>query len=98
MGGEEIMSFVFATCEPIRALAFINKMYPRYDDLTKDDVPLLYSLISKDILRVQDPDFHQPCQIIEGNKYSKEFDEEISDAIKEFQGKLKKTETQEVNV
>lgn len=81
------MGIVFATCDTQRALGFINKMYPDHKDLTKKDIPLLYSLISRDILRVQDPDFHQPCQIIGGNKYKDE-DAEIKTAIAELMAKL----------
>jgi hypothetical protein len=82
------MGFCFATCECPRALGFINKMYPNHKDLVKEDIPLLYELIQQDVLRVQDPDFHQPCQIIAGNKYSKEYDQQIQGAIKELQSKL----------
>lgn len=84
------MSFCFATCIPQTALIFINKMYPKHEDLTKEDIPLLYDLIKQDILRVQDPDYHQPCQIIAGREYKKEYDNEIAEAIKEFQNALEK--------
>lgn len=83
---------VFATCEPKRALSFINYMYPDYQDFTKDDIPILYDLISKDILRVQDPEFHQPCQIIAGNKYNSEYDNDISEAIDELKSNLRKVD------
>jgi len=82
------VGFCFATCDINRALVFINKMYPSYKDLTKEDVPLLSGLIEKDVLRVQDPNFHQPCQIIAGNQYSKEYDAEINKAIEEFLASL----------
>ena len=82
------MGFMFATCEPQRALKFINKMYPSKKDLTKKDVPLLYDLIHRDILRVQDPAFHQPCQITTGNKYSKDCKDEVDRAIAEFQAAI----------
>lgn len=81
------MDIVFATCLPQMALEFINKMYPNRKDLIKEDIPLLYGLISKDVLRVQDPDFHQPCQIIAGNNY-KGNEVEVQQAVTEFQAKI----------
>ncbi len=82
------MGFVFATCEPKRALEFINREHPESRDLTKEDIPLLYDLISRDILRVLDPDFHKPSQIIAGNNYSEDYSNEITDAINEMISKL----------
>lgn len=82
------MGFIFATCEPVRALQFINRMYPDRKDLTAKDIPLLYALIKRDVLRVQDPDFHQPCQIVVGNNYTQNHKTEISMAIDEFIVKL----------
>ena len=56
----------FATCEPKRALGFIQRFY----DVTAEDIPTLMDLIKQDKLRVLDPDFHSPCQIIMGKKGS----------------------------
>lgn len=79
------MGIVFATCEVNRGIEFINKMYPSKEDLTKEDIPLLCNLLSKDILRVQDPNFHQPCQVILGNKGDTERDMiEINKAIEQL--------------
>ena len=79
------MSIVFATRHLPSAINFINQMYPDRDDITADDVPLLSELIKQDVLRVQDPDFHRPCQIIAGNNYDKaKHSDSIADAIKEF--------------
>ena len=79
---------VFATCEIDRALSFINKIYSNHEDLTEDDVPHLAALINKDIIRVQDPDFHSPCQIIAGKQYNKRFDASIIQALEQFQEAL----------
>lgn len=78
------MNLQFATCVPETALEFINKMYPNNEDLTKDEIPELIDLIKRDILRVQDPNFHQPCQIVAGKKYQSSDDEEIGIAIDKF--------------
>ena len=86
------MGFVFATCNPERALYFINKMYPEQRDLVKEDISLLYDLIKKDVLRVQDPNFHQPCSIIAGENYKEDYDNKISEAIDEFVKKIKEEE------
>lgn len=78
------MGFMFATCDKKRALGFINSMYPELDIIVEDDIPLLMDLIGRDILRVQDPDFHKPSQIVSGNNYSAEYDAEIQEAIEEL--------------
>jgi hypothetical protein len=81
---------VFATCEVNTGLMFINKMYPSCDDLTKEDIPLLCDLLKDDILRVENPDFHQPCQIILGNNGNIERDQKrINEAVKQFMSHLK---------
>ena len=77
------MGFYFASCQPNMALGFIRKMYPS-KKISWDDMPLLKVLIGEDILRVQDPDFHQPCQIIAGNKYQPERKQEVDAAVQEF--------------
>jgi hypothetical protein len=82
----------FATCEVNRGLEFINKMYPSKADLTKDDVPLICELLSRDILRVQDPDFHQPCQVVAGTKYDQSRDtEEVNAAVQQLKNHPKIT-------
>lgn len=76
--------FTFATCEVNQGMTFINKMYPSKVDLTRSDIPLLCDLLHRDILRVQDPDFHQPCQIIAGTNYQESHTDEINDAINQL--------------
>jgi len=75
------VSLQFATCVPKTALEFINQMHPNNEDLTKDEIPELIDLIRRDILRVQDPNFHNPCQIVAGKKYQSSDDDEIGIAI-----------------
>ena len=77
------MGFYFASCQPEFALRFIQKMYPD-KTITWDDIPLLAALVSRDVLRVQDPDFHQPCQIVTSTKYKPEHKQEVDDALTEF--------------
>lgn len=82
------MSIIFATCDVKKAMGFINKMYPSHKDLIEEDIPQLVKLINRDVVRVQDPDFHQPCQIIEGRNYTKEYSVDIFDAISELKNAL----------
>lgn len=77
----------FATCDLNRAVEFIQKNYPS-KEVTKEKFPLLAHLIQKDILRVQDPDFHKPCQIIAGNSYSSAHDAVIESAMTEFKANV----------
>lgn len=64
------------------ARGFIQKMYP---SRKVDDAKLgkLIDLVNRDVLRVQDPDFHKPCGIIAGQNYESGKDE-VSAAIDEF--------------
>lgn len=71
------MTFVFATCDPIRALGFIQRLYPSLT-ITKEDIPLILDLVSRDILRIPDPMMHGSRVTIQGgNNYSPKYDEEI---------------------
>lgn len=74
------MGFMFATCDVDRAFAFINKTYPDRVDFTTEDLPLLADLIQKDVLRVQDPDFHKPAQIVLGKQADMDRDKDAIDA------------------
>jgi hypothetical protein len=82
------MSFSFATCEVPRAVQFIQKMYPS-KEVTAEKMPLLLDLIRQDILRVQDPDFHRPCQIIAGNNYDNaKHGAAVNAALSEFKANI----------
>jgi len=83
--GWDNMSIVFATCNLNMAIGFIDKMYPDRADITASDIQLLSKLIKEDVLRVQDPDFHRPCQIVGDNKYDEAtHSKDIEKALKEF--------------
>ena len=75
------MTFAFATCDVRRAMEFIKYFYPSID---KENIPKLTELIRGDVLRVMDPQFHDPCQIIRGNAYDSKHDSEIIAAIQEL--------------
>lgn len=77
------MAFQFASCqwEPY-AKSFLQKMYPS-KSIDEDKIPLLVGLIKRDVLRVQDPMMHQPCQIVAGENYLSGKDE-VDAAIDEF--------------
>lgn len=77
------MNIQFATCDWNRAKEFIGKMYPN-KTLDESKIEELISLIKKDILRVEDPDFHKPCRITQGKKYEEKYDKEIKTAISNF--------------
>lgn len=62
------MSFQFATCDRNFALLFLQSEYPtKLVDATT--VGPLLDLIGADLIRVQDPKYHQPCQIVPGKKW-----------------------------
>jgi hypothetical protein len=86
------MGIVFATCNISNAIRFINSNYPDKKDLTQEDIPKLTNLIKDDVLRVQDPMMHNPCQIILGKKYIKKHDDAITEAIEELEKRLKESE------
>lgn len=71
-------SFMFATCERKRALEFIQKMHPKAElhDTSESAGPLL-DLVAADLIRVQDPNFHQPCQIVPGKNWDESRRDEV---------------------
>jgi len=75
--------FYFATCNTSSAFRFLQQMYPK-KALRSESFPKLMDLIKRDIVRVEDPNFHQPCQIIGGDNYKEEYKQEIDAAIAEF--------------
>lgn len=80
------MSFSFSTCDSNRALDFLKKLYPsKTDKCSWELMPKLKILIDGDILRVDDPDFHQPATIRPGKRYDSSYEADISNAIKELQ-------------
>jgi hypothetical protein len=74
----------FASCQwnPY-AKSFIQQMYPSIT-IEDDKIPLLIDLINRDVLRVQDPNFHSPCQIVAGTNYQDSLTTEVHEAIEEF--------------
>jgi len=75
----------FATCQwnPY-GKQFLQQLYPsiKIEDLM---VQKLIELMNQDILRIEDPNYHQPCQIIQGEKYKPEHNELVQEAMEEFQ-------------
>ena len=75
----------FASCQwTPYARSFIVALYPStiIDD---EKIPKLIELIGEDVLRVQDPAMHQPCQIVAGKNYTDDRMTEINTAIAELQ-------------
>jgi hypothetical protein len=58
-------------------------MYPSVD-IKEELIPKLVELIKGDVLRVQDPKMHSPCQIIAGNNYKDSDKDRVDEAIAEF--------------
>lgn len=61
---------MFATCERHRALEFLQKQEPELNltDSPESAGPLL-DLVQADLIRVQDPAYHNPCQVVPGNNW-----------------------------
>lgn len=86
-------AFMFATCDRRMALGFLQKQYPlRVVEDTPESAGPILDLIAADIIRVQDPDFHQPCQIVPGKAYDESRASEILSACQEFHDRACKTE------
>lgn len=56
---------MFATCDRRMALGFLQQAYPTcvIEDSADSAGPLL-DLVEADVIRVQDPNFHQPTEIV----------------------------------
>jgi len=77
--------FMFATCYRHMALRFLKQVYPNYvvEDAPESAGPLL-DLVEKDIVRVQDPSYHRPAQIVPGTHWSEQNREAIVAICREF--------------
>ena len=87
------MGFQFATCNREMALRHLQKAYPKRtltDELVKDILPW----IMNDIVRIQDPDFHFPPQVVAGKnwKEDKETRNKIESDFKTFHETITKNE------
>lgn len=80
------MVFASCQCNP-SAKSFIEKMYPS-QKIEDEKIPKLIKLINEDVLRVQDPAFHQPCQIIAGSKYTNDKKAEVEESLEEFKREI----------
>ncbi len=83
--------FMFATCNKQMALRHLRLAYPGYE-ITEEDVIKIMPYIEKDIVRIQDPEFHSPPQVVAGSNWveDEEKRKQISKDFKEFQDSLKK--------
>lgn len=74
--------FMFATCDRRFALGFLRHEYPTRDlQDTPESIGPLLDLVSEDLIRVQDPAYHQPCQIVQGQQYDSSRHAEIMETI-----------------
>jgi hypothetical protein len=79
------MGFEFATCNKEMALRHLQKAYPKRrltEELIKDILPW----IMKDIVRIQDPDFHFPPHVVPGKNWKEdaEMRKKIGEDFKKF--------------
>lgn len=81
------MAFQFATCDPSMALRFLRQIYPG-KEVSETTIPKLMNLVKQDVLRIQDPDFHKPAQVVAGNSYVDSMRSEVNEAIEEFKVKV----------
>lgn len=83
------MGFSFATCEKNMAMRHLRLAYPNHI-ITEESVKDIMPWIIKDIVRIQDPEFHQPCQVIAGKNWSedKETRAKIENDFKRFHENL----------
>jgi len=74
----------FATCQwsPWGEL-FLAKSYPHLN-INFERLDKLKSLLDQDILRIQNPDFHNPAQIIQGTNYNQSHENMVDEAIKQL--------------
>jgi hypothetical protein len=66
------MPFQFATCDRNSALAFLRKLYPSAALADEGPTKELLDLVQADEVRVQDPDFHRPAEIVPGTKWKED--------------------------
>lgn len=64
------MGFMFATCDRRNAVRYLRKLYPA-SNFTGDETFAadFMKLLEADVVRVQDPDYHQPSQVVPGTNY-----------------------------
>lgn len=83
------MSFQFATCERVRALGFIQRVYSG-DSITDtpDSAGPLLDFVEKDIVRIQDPMMHGDSpQVVPGNNWDEKYRDAVVVACEVFHGK-----------
>lgn len=83
------MNIEFATCERVRALEFIQRVYPskKITD-TPDCAGPLLDLVEKDIVRIQDPTMYGNRIGVSPNadKWEEKYRDEVVAACKLFTG------------
>lgn len=78
------MSFQFATCEIKNAIKFLKTGYPSRD-ISEENLPKLKDALSKDIVRITDPNFHRLALVV-GNNYKEEHLALMADIRDELDG------------
>jgi hypothetical protein len=90
------MGLHFATCEKSAALRFLRRFYPEASAEQVDHAAEhILPLVTADIVRVPDPDFHPEGGIVAGEKWSEERRAEVVAAFTEFHAQLTTPETEQ---
>ena len=63
------MGFQFATCNKNMAMLHLKKAYPKRD-ISEESLKEIMPFITADIVRIQDPDFHSPVQVVPGTNWT----------------------------
>lgn len=82
------MKIHFATCNREVALEFLQKLYPstKVEDTPEDAGPLL-DLVEKDIVRIQDPNYHNPAKVIPATHWAEASRDDFMRICQEFHNK-----------
>ncbi len=74
----------FATCHRRRALSFLEQAYPGVSLHDQGPTARLLDLVEADVIRVQDPVYHMPSQIIPGANWIESRREEAAAIAQAF--------------
>jgi len=82
------MNISFATCCRKTALEYIQWVYPnRSIEDSPKSIGLLLDLVSKDVIRIQDPMMYgNRIGVVEGKKFSEKYRDEIMKLTRELIG------------
>lgn len=82
---------MFATCDKQIALRHLRLAYPSYE-IAEEDTKKIMKYIESDVVRIQDPGFHNPPQVVPGSNWVEDSEKrkKIHDDFQEFHDGLRK--------